>query len=89
MKLKFMNFSTDSCYFFVLGGKLGKITHLNNVSKDTVKFKYGYVIKHKTWLTIFSADIYMAQFNCRDLRYDRVNLQSTSKFVVGMTLVIK
>jgi len=23
VKLKFMNFSTDSCYFFRLGGKVG------------------------------------------------------------------
>jgi hypothetical protein len=84
-----MNFSTVSCYFFRLRGKSGKSTHLNHVSKDTITFKYGYVIKQKTWLATFSADIYMAHFNCRDLSYDRVNLLSTSKFVVGMTLEIK
>jgi hypothetical protein len=89
MKLKFMNFSTVSCYFFRPRGKSGKSTHLNHVSKDATKFKYSYVFKHKTWLAIFSADIYMAHFNCRDLSYDRTNLQFTSKFVVGMTLEIK
>jgi len=60
-----------------------------HVSKDTVKFKYRYVLKHKTWLSIFSADIYVAHFNCRDLSYYRANLQSTAKFGVGMTLEIK
>jgi len=82
-------FYSSHVTFFRLGGKSGKSIHSYNVSNDSVEFKYGYVIKHNTWLAIFSSDIYMASFNCRDLSNDRVNLQSTVKFVVGMALEIK
>jgi len=76
-------FYSSHVTFFLLRGKS------YHVSKDSVKFKYGYVIKHKTWLAIFCADIYMDSFNCRDPSYNRVNLQSTAKFVVRMTMEIK
>ena len=48
MRLKRMNFSPVSCYFLRLRGKSGKSTPLNNVSKNTVKFKYGYFNNYKT-----------------------------------------
>jgi hypothetical protein len=56
------------------------------VSKDVVKIKYRCVIDYKISLATFSADLYMAQFNCKNMNSEIVHLQSTAKSVEGITL---